>query len=330
MATQSQPVNVAVSGAAGNIAYSLLFRIASGEVFGTHTPVRLSLLEVPAAVNVLEGVAMELEDCAFSCLDSIVITDDPTVAFQDTNSVFLVGAQPRGPGMERADLLTANGVIFQEQGKALNSHAADDVKVLVVGNPANTNALVAAAHSPDIPAERFTALMRLDHNRAISQLARKLEVPTGEIEGVRVWGNHSATQFPDITDATVNQTPISSLVDPNWLESEFIPTVAQRGSEIIRVRGSSSAASAASASVDHMRDWVQGTEVPVSVGIASDGSYGVPHGVVCGFPCTSSSGQWRIVSDLELTEYQQSKLATSVAELVSEREAVQSMGLLKA
>lgn len=324
---------VTVTGAAGQIAYSLLFRIAAGEIFGPRVPIRLRLLEIPSAVGVAEGVAMELEDAAFPALESVSVTSDASEAFDRANIAFLVGAKPRGPGMERADLLTANGAIFRTQGQAINAGAADDIRVLVVGNPANTNAFIAANHAPDVPADRFTALMRLDHNRALSQLGDKLSVPTTALDGMVVWGNHSLSQFPDTTYLTVDGNPVSGDLDTRWIEDEFIPRVAGRGGEIIKVRGSSSAASAASAAVDHMRDWVQGGEsgsrdIWTTVAMVSRGDYGIPEGLVCGQPVRSVGGQLEVVPNLEISPWQRQRIDASVAELISEREAVASLGLL--
>lgn len=316
------PVKITVTGAAGNIAYSLLWRLAAGDVFGDDTPIDLRLLEIPDAVGKTEGVAMELQDSAFPLLRSITVTDQPEKAFDGANAAFLVGAKPRGKGEERADLLANNGKIFAPQGKAINDHAADDVRVLVVGNPANTNALIAQQSAPDVPADRFTALMRLDHNRALSQLAAKLDVPTTAFEDVVVWGNHSATQFPDLTFATVNGDKVIDRIDRDWYVNEFIPRVAKRGSEIIEVRGSSSAASAASAAIDHMRDWVQGTDQWVSAAIVSDGSYGIDEGLVTGLPTVARDGKWEIVEGLELSDFQRERIAANVEELKAERDAV--------
>ena len=316
------PVKIAVTGAAGNIASSLLWRIAAGDVYGRDTPIELTLLEIPAAVRGAEGVAMELNDSAFPLLRNITVTDSADVAFDGANAAFLVGAKPRGAGEERADLLKNNGGIFGPQGRAINDHAADDVRVLVVGNPANTNALIAQRHAPDVPAERFTALMRLDHSRALSQLAEKLGVLTTDFENVVVWGNHSATQFPDVTFATVKDEPVIEKIDHDWYVNEFIPRVAKRGAEIIDVRGKSSAASAASAAVDHMRDWVQGTEQWASAALPSDGSYGIDEGLVAGLPTISRNGAWEVVQGLELNDFQREMIAKNVAELKAERDAV--------
>jgi malate dehydrogenase len=326
----STPVKVTVTGAAGQIGYALLFRIASGQMLGPDTPVELRLLEIPQAIAAAEGTAMELDDCAFPLLSKIDITDDPKHAFDGANIGLLVGARPRGPGMERADLLEANGGIFKPQGEAINAGAADDIKVLVVGNPANTNALIAAAHAPDVPKERFTAMMRLDHNRAISQLANKLGKPVSSIEKIAVWGNHSASQYPDLTHATVDgQSAWDAVDDEAWIAEEYIPRVAKRGAEIIEARGASSAASAANAAIDHIRDWVLGTDGRwVSMGVPSDGSYGVPEGIIAGFPCTCAGGEWSIVQGLEINEFSRGRIDASAAELVAEREAVEGLGLI--
>ncbi|WP_125773812.1 malate dehydrogenase [Antribacter gilvus] len=325
------PVNVTVTGAAGQIGYALLFRIAAGEMLGADVPVRLRLLEIPAAVAAAEGTAMELDDCAFPTLAGVDIFDDPAKAFDGANVALLVGARPRGPGMERADLLAANGGIFGPQGRAINDGAADDVRVLVVGNPANTNALIAASHAPDVPPERFTAMTRLDHNRALAQASRRSGVPVGDIRRMTIWGNHSASQYPDLFHAEVGGTPGSSLAeDRNWLENDFIPTVAKRGAAIIEARGASSAASAASAAIGHVHDWVRGTPAGdwTSAGVWSRGEYGVPEGIVSSFPVTSSGGAWEIVPDLEVGELSRARIDASVAELVEEREAVKALGLL--
>jgi malate dehydrogenase len=327
----TNPVNVTVTGAAGQIGYALLFRIASGAMLGGDTPVRLRLLEVPQAVKAAEGTAMELQDCAFPLLDGIDIFDDATTAFDGANVGLLVGARPRGPGMERADLLEANGGIFGPQGKAINEGAADDIRVLVVGNPANTNALIASAHAPDVPAERFTAMMRLDHNRALAQLAAKAGVGVAEVRNAIIWGNHSAKQYPDIAHATIAGKPAADVIgDDAWVADTFVPTVAKRGAAIIEARGASSAASAANAAIDHVRDWVLGTPEGtwVSVGLASDGSYDVPEGLVSGFPCVSRNGQWEIVRDLEISVAAHVGIDASVGELIEERDAVRELGLL--
>jgi malate dehydrogenase len=322
---------VAVTGAAGQIGYSLLFRIASGAMLGPDTPVALRLLEITPALQAAEGTAMELDDCAFPLLAGIDITDDPNVAFDGVNVALLVGARPRGPGMERSDLLEANGGIFKPQGQAINAHAASDVRVLVVGNPANTNALIAMSHAPDVPRERFSAMMRLDHNRAKSQLAAKAGVGVAEVTRMTVWGNHSATQYPDIFHATVaGKRAVEVVDDQAWLEGDFIPTVQKRGAAIIAARGASSAASAASAAIDHVHDWFAGTPADdwVSMGIASDGSYGVAEGILSGFPVTCSGGEIAIVKDLEIDEFSRGRIDASVAELLEERAAVAELGLL--
>lgn len=326
----STPVKVAVTGAAGQIGYSLLFRIASGSLLGPDTPVQLRLLEITPALKALEGVVMELDDCAFPLLAGVEIGDDPNVVFDGANIALLVGARPRSKGMERGDLLEANGAIFKPQGAALNAHAADDIKVLVTGNPANTNALIAQSNAPDIPAERFNALTRLDHNRALAQLAAKTGTTVNDIRHLTIWGNHSATQYPDIFHAEVNGQAASELVDQSWLESTFIPTVQQRGAAIIEARGASSAASAANATVDHMRDWVLGTPEGdwVSMSVPSDGSYGIAEGIITSFPCTTSGGGYSIVQGLEINEFSQAKIDASVAELQEEREAVRALGLV--
>ncbi|MDA2813364.1 malate dehydrogenase [Nocardiopsis sp. RSe5-2] len=325
------PVNVTVTGAAGQIGYALLFRIASGQLLGPDTPVKLRLLEIPQAVKAAEGTAMELDDCAFPLLKGIDIFDDATQAFDGVNVGLLVGARPRSKGMERADLLEANGGIFKPQGEAINAGAADDVRVLVVGNPANTNALIAQAHAPDVPAERFTAMTRLDHNRALTQLARKLGVGVTDIKKMTIWGNHSATQYPDIFHAEVNGTTGAKAVDDEaWLRDDFIPTVAKRGAAIIEARGASSAASAANAAIDHVHDWVNGTPEGdwTSAAIPSDGSYGVPEGIISSFPVTSRGGKWEIVQGLEIDAFSRERIDASVQELVEEREAVRKLGLV--
>ena len=327
----STPVKVAVTGAAGQICYSLLFRIASGELLGPDQPVQLRLLEITPALKALEGVVMELDDCAYPLLESVVIGDDPNQVFDGVNLAFLVGARPRSKGMERGDLLEANGAIFKPQGRALNDHAADDVKVLITGNPANTNALIALSNAPDIPAERFNALTRLDHNRAAGQLAIKAGVPVADVSQVTIWGNHSATQYPDLFNARVRGQGAAEVIDDQeWLESTFLPTVQKRGAAIIEARGASSAASAAKATIDHMHDWVLGTPEGdwVSMAVPSDGSYGVPEGIVSSFACTTSSGSYSIVPGLEVNDYSRAKIDASVAELTEEREAVRSLGLV--
>ncbi len=327
----SSIAKVTVTGAAGQIGYALLFRIASGQMLGPDTKVHLSLLEIPAAVKAAEGTAMELDDCAFPLLEKISISDDPKEAFEGANIGLLVGARPRGPGMERADLLEANGGIFKPQGEAINAGAADDIKVLVVGNPANTNALIAASAAPDVPKERFTAMMRLDHNRAIAQLANKLGRPVSDVKRMTVWGNHSATQYPDISNALIDGAPAPAQVDDEvWVREEFIPRVAKRGAEIIDARGASSAASAANAAIDHVRDWVLGTPEGdwVSMGIPSDGSYGVPEGIIAGFPVTCSGGEYKIVEGLEIDEFSREKIDANANELMEERNAVADLGLI--
>ena len=324
------PVNITITGAAGNIGYALLFRIASGALLGPDQRVNLRLLEIPPAVKAAEGTAMELFDSAFPTLGSVDIFDDAKAAFEGANIAFLVGSMPRKAGMERADLLSANGGIFGPQGEALNAGAADDIKVLVVGNPANTNALIAASHAPDIPSSRFTAMTRLDHNRALAQLATKAGCHVTDIDKVTVWGNHSSTQYPDLTQATVKGAPITDiLADRAWVENDFIPTVAKRGAAIIDARGASSAASAASAAIDHVHDWVLGTSGSwTSSSVMSDGSYGVPEGIISSFPCTSENGEWKIVQGLEIDDFSRAKIDASVAELVEEKNTVASMGLI--
>jgi len=327
----SSPVRVAVTGAAGQIGYAVLFRIASGAMLGPDTPVELRLLEIPSAVKAAEGTAMELDDCAFPLLAGIEITDDPSVAFDGVNIALLVGARPRGPGMERADLLEANGGIFRPQGQAITAGAASDVRVLVVGNPANTNALIAMSHAPDVPPERFSAMMRLDHNRARGQLAAKAGVGVAEVTNMTVWGNHSASQYPDIFHAKVGGRAAAEVVgDRAWLEGEFIPTVQKRGAAIIEARGSSSAASAANAAIDHVRDWMTATPSGdwVSMAVPSDGSYGVPEGILSGFPVTTSGGNYTIVAGLEIDDFSRARIDASAAELVDERDAVRGLGLL--
>lgn len=327
----SSPVTVTVTGAAGQIGYALLFRIASGQLLGPDTPVRLRLLEIPQAVKAAEGTAMELDDCAFTTLDSVEIYDDATAAFDGVNVALLVGARPRTAGMERGDLLAANGGIFKPQGEAINAGAAEDVRVLVVGNPANTNAFIASSHAPDVPAHRFTAMTRLDHNRAVSQLASKTGAPVADIARLTIWGNHSATQYPDLSHATVGGRPALEVVrDDTWVRDTFIPTVAKRGAAIIEARGASSAASAANAAIDHVYSWVHGTPEGdwTSAGIVSDGSYGVPAGLISSFPVTSSGDEWQIVPDLDVDEFSRARIDASVAELVEERDAVRALGLV--
>ena len=325
------PVRVAVTGAAGQIGYAILFRIASGQLLGDETPVHLSLLEIPDAVKAAEGTAMELDDCAFPLLAGIDISDDPNKAFNGVNIALLIGARPRSKGMERSDLLEANGGIFKPQGQALNHHAASDVMVLVVGNPANTNCLIAKSHAPDIPANRFTAMTRLDHNRAIAQLSSKAGATVRDIRRMTIWGNHSATQYPDIFHAEVNGKNAAEVVnDHAWLENDFIPTVQKRGAAIIEARGASSAASAANAAIDHVHDWVLGTPSGdwVSMAIPSDGSYGVEEGLISSFPVTCSNGSYEIVQGLEIDEFSRSRIDATVAELKEERDAVKQLGLI--
>ena len=327
----SDPVKVTVTGAAGQIGYALLFRVASGQMLGDETPVELRLLEIPDALKAAEGTAMELEDCAFPLLRGIDITDDPKRAFEGCNIGLLVGARPRTKGMERADLLEANGGIFKPQGEAINAGAADDVKVLVVGNPANTNALIAAANAPDVPRERFTAMMRLDHNRAVAQLANKLGAPVSEVTNMTVWGNHSPTQYPDLVNAKVRgENAWRAVDDEAWIGDEFIPRVGKRGAEIIEARGASSAASAANAAIDHVHDWVLGTEQGdwVSMGVPTDGSYDLAEGVIAGQPCQCSGGEYTIVEGLEITEFSRERIDASIAELGAERDSVDELGLI--
>lgn len=326
-----QPVKVAVTGAAGQIGYSLLFRIASGEMLGSNRPVVLQMLEITPALDALRGVAMELEDCAFPLLDGMVQTDDPEEAFDQADLALLVGAMPRKAGMERSDLLEANGKIFTTQGRALASAAKPSVKVLVVGNPANTNALIAMSNAKGMDPANFTAMTRLDHNRAISQLAAKTGSPVSEITRMSIWGNHSSTQYPDLFHCLVGGKNAYELVgDHHWVDESFIPTVANRGADVIQARGASSAASAANAAIDHMRDWARDTPEGdwVSVGLRSDGSYGIPEGLISSFPCVSRDGRWEIVRGLEIDDYSRSKIDLSVAELVEEKGAVEALGLI--
>jgi len=328
---EKTPVRVAVTGAAGQIGYSLLFRIASGEMLGPDQPVTLHLLEITPALGALGGVAMELEDCAFPLLDGVVQTDDPNVAFEGVHYALLVGSRPRTKGMERKELLEANGAIFTVQGKALSANAADDVRVLVVGNPANTNCLIAMNNAPAVPPERFTAMTRLDHNRAKAQLAARLGIHTNDITRMTIWGNHSATQYPDLFHAEVQGKNAAELVnDQAWLEQTFIPTVQQRGAAIIEARGLSSAASAANAAIEHVRDWARGTSEGdwVSMAVPSDGSYGVPEGLISSFPVTTKDGTWSIVGGLDIDEFSRARIDASVAELGEERETVEALGLL--
>lgn len=325
------PVRVAVTGAAGQIGYSLLFRIASGQMLGEDQPVILQLLDITPAMDALKGVAMELEDCAFPLLTDIVRTDDPNVAFGDVSYALLVGARPRSKGMERKDLLEANGGIFKPQGEALSANAAKDVKILVVGNPANTNALIAMNNAKNIPNERFTAMTRLDHNRAMAQLAAKTNTAVSDITKMTIWGNHSATQYPDLFHAEVKGQNAASLVnDQAWLENDFIPTVQQRGAAIIEARGLSSAASAANAAIDHMRTWALGTASGdwVSMAIPSDGSYGVPEGLISSFPVTCANGEYSIVQGLDIDDFSRARIDISAAELAEERDGVRELGLI--
>ncbi|MFT7242999.1 MAG: malate dehydrogenase [Candidatus Azotimanducaceae bacterium] len=321
-----QPVRVAVTGAAGQISYSLLFRIASGQMLGNDQPVILQLLEIEPAMEALSGVVMELDDCAFPLVSEIIQTSDPSVAFKDIDYGLLVGSRPRGPGMERKDLLEANAAIFSVQGKALNDHASRNVKVLVVGNPANTNSLIAQRNAPDLDPRQFTAMTRLDHNRAMTQLAQKTGKHVTDVSGLSIWGNHSATQYPDITVASVAGTPAMDLVDQAWVEQEFIPTVQQRGAAIIKARGLSSAASAANAASEHMRDWALGTNGKiVSMGVYSDGSYGIEKGLIYSFPCTCEGGDWSIVQGQTITNFSQEKMTETETELKEERDAVSDL-----
>jgi malate dehydrogenase len=322
---------VAVTGAAGQIGYAILFRIAAGELLGPETPVRLTLLEIPDAIKAAEGTAMELDDCAFPLLAGVDIYDDSERAFDGANLAFLIGARPRTKGMERSDLLEANGGIFKPQGKALNERAASDVRVLVVGNPANTNCLIARRNAPDIPRGRFSSMMRLDHNRAVAQLATKVRVAVAEVTNLTVWGNHSTTQYPDIVHAKISGRPATEVVDDNnWYEQEFIPTVQKRGAAVIETRGASSAASAANAAIGHMRDWIRGTFSGdwVSMAVPSDGSYGVEDGLISGFPCTCADGSYEIVKGLEIDDFSRQRIDASIEELKSERQAVEQLGLL--
>ncbi|MFK7840203.1 MAG: malate dehydrogenase [Bdellovibrionales bacterium] len=325
--TLKQPVRVAVTGAAGQIGYSLLFRIADGDMLGPDQPVILHLLEITPALGALEGVVMELNDCAFPLLAGIVTSDDPNVAFKDVDYALLVGSMPRKDGMERKDLLSANGSIFGPQGKALNDHASRNVKVLVVGNPANTNALIAKENAPDLAAECFTAMVRLDHNRALSQLSEKTDAHSTDVQKMIIWGNHSATQYPDIHHASVKGASAIDAVDQKWYESDFIPTVQQRGAAIIKARGASSAASAASAAIDHMRDWALGTKDGdwVSMAVPSDGSYGIEPGVIYGYPVTCAGGSYQIVQGLEINEFSRAKMDATDDELREERAAVEDL-----
>ncbi|MDQ1456419.1 MAG: malate dehydrogenase [Actinomycetota bacterium] len=324
------PVRVAVTGAAGQIGYSLLFRIASGAMLGPDQPVILHLLEITPALGALGGVVMELDDCAFPLLAGVVATDDAHKAFDGVNTALLVGSRPRTKGMERKELLEANGAIFTAQGKALASSAADDVRVLVVGNPANTNCLIAMNNAKSIPPERFTAMTRLDHNRAKAQIAAKTGAQVAAVTNMTIWGNHSATQYPDLFNAKVDGKTASDLVDQTWIENDFIPTVQQRGAAVIEARGASSAASAASAALDHVREWALGTAKDdwASMAVCSDGSYGVPEGLISGFPCTTKDGVWKIVQGLDVNEFSRGRIDASVGELGEERDAVSELGLI--
>ncbi len=321
------PVRVTVTGAAGQIGYALLFRIAAGNMLGEDQPVILQLLDITPAMEALNGVKMELDDCAFPLLADIICTDDPNVAFKDANYALLVGARPRGPGMERKDLLEANAAIFSVQGKAIDAHASRNIKVLVVGNPANTNALITQRNAPDINPRNFTAMTRLDHNRAMSQIAQKTGKTVNDVTNMTIWGNHSATQYPDLFNAEVSGKRAISLVDQSWYENDFIPTVQQRGAAIIKARGASSAASAANAAIDHMRSWALGTEGDdwVSMGVYSDGSYGIAEGLIYSFPCRCKNGEWEIVQDVEVGDFSRQKMKATEQELAEERDAVQHL-----
>ncbi|MDA9232128.1 malate dehydrogenase [Porticoccaceae bacterium] len=323
----TSPVRVTVTGAAGQISYSLLFRIAAGEMLGPNQPVILQMLEITPALEALKGVAMELEDCAFPLLAGMVCTDDAAAAFKDADYALLVGARPRGPGMERKDLLEANAAIFSAQGKALNDNASKDIKVLIVGNPANTNSLIAQRNAPDINPRQFTAMTRLDHNRAMSQIANKTGTTINDVTHMTIWGNHSATQYPDLHEAKVNGKPAIDMVDQAWYENDFIPTVQQRGAAIIAARGASSAASAANAAIAHMRTWALGTAEGdwVSMGVYSDGSYGIAEGLIYSFPCTCKDGDWAIVQGLEINDFSRAKMTATETELAEERDAVQHL-----
>jgi len=325
-----EPVRVAITGAAGQIGYSLMFRVAAGDMLGDDQPVILSLLEIPAALSALDGVVMELLDCAFPLLVDAETSDDATKAFAGVNMAMLVGARPRTKGMERKDLLEANGAIFTVQGKALAEAAADDIRVLVVGNPANTNCLITMNNAREIPAARFTAMTRLDHNRALAQLAAKCDVPVASVTNMTIWGNHSATQYPDVFHAKVDGRSATERVERDWIEQTFIPTVQQRGAAVIEARGASSAASAANAAIDHVHDWARGTPSGdwVSMAVCSDGSYSVPDGLISGFPCTTNNGEWSIVPGLELDKFSRSRIDASVGELGEERAAVAELGLI--
>jgi len=322
-----EPIRVAITGGAGNIGYAMAFRIAAGDMLGTEQPVILHLLEIPPALPALQGVVMELNDCAFPLLAAVIATDDANQAFKDVDFALLVGARPRGPGMERKDLLTANGAIFGPQGRALNDHAARDVKVLVVGNPANTNALIAAANAPDLNSRQFTAMTRLDHNRALSQLAEKTGTHVNDIKKMTIWGNHSATQYPDISQCIIKGRPAVEQIEQDWYRNDFIPIVQQRGAAIIKARGASSAASAASAAIDHMRDWALGTPDGdwVSMAVPSDGSYGIDPGVIYSYPCICRNGQYEIVQNLPIDDFSREKMRVTDQELREERANVEDL-----
>lgn len=321
------PVRVTVTGAAGQIGYALLFRIAAGNMLGEDQPIILQLLDITPAMEALEGVRMELDDCAFPLLADVICTDDPNVAFKDTDYALLVGARPRGPGMERKDLLEANAAIFSTQGKAINDNASKDIKVLVVGNPANTNALIAQRNAPDINPRQFTAMTRLDHNRAMTQIAQKTGKTVNDVKDMTIWGNHSATQYPDLFNAKVDGTTAIELVDQDWYEGEFIPVVQQRGAAIIKARGASSAASAANAAIDHMHSWALGTDSDswVSMGVYSDGSYDIEEGLIYSFPCRCSGGDWEIVQGVEISDFSRERMTATETELKEERDAVQHL-----
>ncbi|MEO2176924.1 MAG: malate dehydrogenase [bacterium] len=321
-----QPVRVAITGAAGQISYSLLFRVAAGQMLGQDQPVILQLLEIPPAMEALSGVVMEIDDCAFPLVQQIIASDIPDVAFKDVDYALLVGSRPRGPGMERKDLLEANAAIFSVQGKSLNDHASKQVKVLVVGNPANTNSLIAQRNAPDLEPRQFTAMTRLDHNRAVSQLAQKTGKHVTQVKGLAIWGNHSATQYPDITQATVDGQTAMDLVDQDWIENDFIPSVQQRGATIIKARGLSSAASAANAAIEQMHDWALGSNGEiVSMGVYSDGSYGINEGLIYSFPCRCADGDWSIVQGQTVSEFSQQKMSETETELQEERDAVSDL-----
>ncbi len=321
----TKPIRVTITGAAGQLGYALVFRVASGEMLGPDQPVILQLLEIPPAMGALDGVIMEISDCAFPLLRGVVPTDDPDTAFKDADIALLVGSRPRGPGMERGELLQANAAIFSVQGRALNDHASRDVKVLVVGNPANTNCLIAQHNAPDLDPRNFTAMMRLDHNRALAQLAAKTGAAVSDIEGLAVWGNHSPTMYPDLHHATVAGKPAMDLVDMDWVENEFLPTVQKRGAAIIDARGASSAASAANAAIDHVRDWVSGTDQVVSMGVLSDGRYGIARGLFFSYPVRCGNGGWQIVDGLSVNDFSRAKLDITQAELTEERDAVAAL-----